>query len=223
MVDETLFDERPGFPALRTCAQHGDQINPARPYGRVTADLFKALPPEHLTHTRHMLDADKLIVVAQIPFAKRGSSDSQLAVLGESIHKERKIVWIEGDVGVQIADDVILQFAQSLLAGANGYRFPGEISFAALGHAHQFNPRVIRGVFPDDVIGAVCRAIAHDHPSEGWHSLRNDRFEGQLNILGLIPRRSNQNVARQGLHDKMNDLKSRGSERFAALALRSSW
>src|SRR5580704_18991635 len=88
MVHETLFDERSSFPALGACAQNRDQIDPARSYGCVATDLFKALAPEHLTHTRHMLDADELVVVTQIPFAKGCTAHSQLGVLCESIHEE---------------------------------------------------------------------------------------------------------------------------------------
>src|SRR5580693_5132457 len=121
MVHETLFDKRSGFPALRACAQNGDQIDPARSYGCVAADVFKALPPEHLTHSRHMLDADELVVVTQIPFTKGCATHSELRVLRESIHEKRKIVRIKGNIGIEIADDVVLQFAQFFLAGAYSY------------------------------------------------------------------------------------------------------
>src|SRR5580700_8552096 len=134
MVHETLFDKRSGFPALGARAQNGDQIDPARSYGCVAADVFKALTPEHLTHSRHMLDAHELIVVTQIPFTKGRATHSELRVLSEPIHEERKIVRIKGNIGVEVADDVVLQTAQLLLAGANGDGLPGKIPLPALGH-----------------------------------------------------------------------------------------
>ena len=63
VMDEGLFGEGAGFPAFRAGAQHGDQVNAARPDGRIASDGLITLTAEHLAHTGDVLDADELIVV----------------------------------------------------------------------------------------------------------------------------------------------------------------
>src|ERR1700680_2560209 len=102
-----------------------------------------------------MLDADELVVVSQIPFSESCSTHSQLRVFCKSTHEESKIIVIKGNVGVQVADNVVPQFDQFLVSGVNGESLSGKMPFATVGQSDQFNPRVFDRITLDDFVSSV--------------------------------------------------------------------
>src|SRR5215475_7682467 len=99
------------LPALHTRGGHRHPIDSATLDPGVAADLFKAPPPEHLTRTGNMLEIRKLVRVAVIlrpigVFYEWRARHAEFRQLCELAHQELAITRFEGDVGVEIADQI---------------------------------------------------------------------------------------------------------------------
>src|ERR1700733_133493 len=177
MVKEGLLDKSPGFPSLGPRTQHSDQIDSAGFDGRIPADFIETLTAKHLAHPGHMFGAYEFIVVRQIAFPKCCSGDAQPGILGESVHQKLEIIGFERNVGVQIADDAVVETVQSLAPRVNGVRFAGKATLPALRHSDKLDPRIRGDVALDDLGSAVGRSVVNDHPLEGPSRLRNYRLD----------------------------------------------
>src|ERR1700722_15979046 len=97
-----LFEKRSRFPSLHARRDDGNWCAPAGLYGFVSADLFITLFPEQLASPRNMFGAGEAVIVLPRPFAKRRSGDAQPRVLRELVQEEMKIIFVDGDVRIQI-------------------------------------------------------------------------------------------------------------------------
>src|SRR5262245_20850331 len=106
MVNADSVGERPGPPAFHPGHQYGHDIDAATLERHVTADVLKALAPEHLTRAGHMIPAAEAVVVGDSVFTKRATSDAKLRVHGELAQKVLEVIGNKRKVGIKTAHDV---------------------------------------------------------------------------------------------------------------------
>lgn len=195
MVDAELLGESPGLPSSRLRSEDCDHIDPAAAYRLIAANGPKTFSPEHLTRAQHIVNAVQATGISDVSLPEGRARDSQSGILGKPGNEEFKIfLIIEGDVCIQVADHFIIQVIQSVIADVECVRLCGKSSLFVFGSSHQFNPIMLRGIIPYDVVCAVRGAIADDHPLHWSNRLRQDRLDGQLNKLRLVPRWGNENI-----------------------------
>ena len=128
-----LFEKRSRFPSLHARRDDGNRVDPAGLDGFVSADLFIALFPEQLAGPGNMFGAGEPVIVLARPFAERRPGDPQPRILRELVQEEMKIVFVDGDVRIQIADDVIIQTRNFGAAGIDGCAANGSATLIRFG------------------------------------------------------------------------------------------
>src|SRR6267378_7827462 len=194
MVEARPLVKSPGLPSLRLSAEKSNQVDPSRTDRPVAAYFLKTFASKHLACARNVRWAHELNIVRHFFFAIRCAGNTQLRIRGKLLHQKRKVIRVEGDVRVQIADHVIPQPRQPRISLVESSCFPSKTALLAFRHPNQFNPIVSRRVFADDVLGTVSCAVAHDDPPYRPQTLRYHRLDRLLDQLRFVPRRSNQNV-----------------------------
>src|SRR4030095_7231582 len=99
------------------------------------------------------------------------AGDSEIADLGELRQQELEIVRLKRNVGIEIADDVILEPIDRLPGGVETVRFRREVSVAVRRHIEALDPTQGRGVPVDDLCRTVGRTVIDDVPLDGAHGL----------------------------------------------------
>src|SRR5437870_9530798 len=110
MMPAGFLGECPSVPAFCSGTEDCDVIDPSRSHSQITANRFETFPSEHLTRARHILNARESIVVHRLrPLPAGCASNSQSGVLAELAHEERAVVFLKGDVGIQVTNDFVVQ------------------------------------------------------------------------------------------------------------------
>ncbi len=198
MVVAHLLGERAGAPTAHARARDRRPVDAAALDGLVAADLLVARAPEHLAGARHVLDVGEAVVVLVIAFAERGARDAEPGVLREAAQEELEVVRVEGDVGVEVADDVVGQVAQRRVAGVERTHLAGEVALRVLGRAHEADPRMARGVALDDLVRPVGGAVADHDVALRQDGLGDHGLDRLLDQAGLVAGRRDHDVAQRG-------------------------
>src|SRR5690348_2106327 len=109
MMKRSFFGKCARLPAFHARRQHRDQIDSAALYWSVTADALETFTAKQLAGARDVLDTDKAIIVAHVPFLERSSGQAQTGVHGKFAQQKFKIPFIEGHIAIQAPDEVIIQ------------------------------------------------------------------------------------------------------------------
>src|ERR1035441_5208333 len=139
-------------------------INAATLQRHISADRLKTLAPEQLAAAPDILDILETIIVLVQTFPERGTRKSELRILLHCSYQKLEVIRLEGDVGVQVADDFEVQIFHPLVSSIEGMRLPREMPFLSLWHPYQFNPWIVRHVPAHNLVGTVGRPVAHDDP-----------------------------------------------------------
>jgi len=95
MVEAGLFRERPRLPSLHAGGRHRDPVDAAFSYRFVPPDVLETRASKELTRSRDMVDAGKIVVVAESGFHEWSPGDTNLGHLFELVEQERKVVCVE--------------------------------------------------------------------------------------------------------------------------------
>src|SRR5207245_6175858 len=116
----------------------------------------------------YVLQAGEPIVVCRrVPLPIWSPSHSQAGILGKLTHKGREVVLIKCDVGIHVANDVVLQILHSGVSRVEGSRLTSKMSLRALRLSHELDPIVLRGIRLHHLVRAVRRTVADTDPF-GW-------------------------------------------------------
>ena len=190
MMITALFQERPRGPALHPGGGHGDPIDTPFLYRNVAADIHKALPSEKLASTGNVFGAGKAEIIVVLALDERRPGHPEFQVSGEPAKKEFEIVRFEGDIGVQIPDDIEAAIAELFVPGIERVDLRREAAFHMGRSPDQFNPRMFGRVARYDLVSPIGGAIADDDPPGREGRLRNDGADRVLDEVRLIPCRS---------------------------------
>jgi hypothetical protein len=93
----------------------------------VSPDSLEALPPKQLARAKdvHLVETPVFNSVV-ISLFHRGSGHAKFRILGKLCQEESIEILIEGDIGVDIADDVKLNMLELFDPGANASSFRGK-------------------------------------------------------------------------------------------------
>src|SRR5712691_5562272 len=160
MVKAGFFEKGPGLPALHPRGGDCDPIDCSAFNRDVAANLFKALPAKKLAGAGDVLELSETVGVSVAMllagiFDKGSAGNAEPRVSDKPGQKKLDVIGIEGDVGVEIADDVEGQPFQSRKAGVEGVGLGSELAIATFGHPQQFDPGMRGGVTLHNFIGAV--------------------------------------------------------------------
>jgi hypothetical protein len=182
-------------------------IDPAPLHGNISTDLFKARTAENLTSTGYMLYIHKAIVVdfARTLFLKWGSDQPQCRLLDQPAKEERKIVAVEGNIGIQTADCIVIGIFYPSVPSFEGVNLACKMPLTSLWHTDQFYPWVMDCISAYDFVGGIRRTVAYDDPLDGSNRLSHDRFQSQFDELTFVAGGSDQNVLWEWLHSLVTD------------------
>lgn len=181
--------ERSRLPPLHPRRDHGNGILTPPAAKGITADLLEAGLAEKLD------GAGDIPRFAQVPgqeppvdrLVKCAARNAQLWVLAELAQQSLEVARLKGDVGIQVADEVVRQALEHSMAMTQGLNLTGEIDTPASVIPSGKNDEVrLALVILDDAIGIVRRAVADDDPPAWPSALRHDRLEGVLDVHRLI-------------------------------------
>ena len=161
----------------------------------VPADFLVAIAPEKLAGPGYVLDAGEAVIVLLGLFPEGCPCHSQPRVFCKSVQKKGDVISIEGNIGVQVADDVVIQIPDPVVSRIESMHLAGKVTLAALGHSHQFDPWMSRRVLFHNVVGAVGGAVANDHPLQRKQGLSGDGLYRLLDELCLVAGGSYQDVS----------------------------
>jgi len=109
-MNATFLREGFGFPASHPCRNHRNQIYGASLQRNIAPDGLKALAPEQLTSSRHVLFPGEAVIILNVSLSEGSSRNPQLGVLSQLCQQESEVVWIiERDVSIQTADKGVLK------------------------------------------------------------------------------------------------------------------
>ena len=211
MMPADPLGKDPGLPPLRARAEGRDQIDPAGPQAPISSDGLEALAPKQLARALDVLDAEP-IVASPLPLSEGRASHSQPRMLDELAQKERQVVVIERNVGVQVADDLVLQAPHPSVSRVEGIDLARKVSFRALRPSHELDPIVASGILPHDLIGAVGGTVTHDDPSDRSCRLSDDGSQGVLDVRDFVPRGRYQHTARHSINHRSGVFPSWGDD-----------
>src|SRR5207249_1119275 len=120
--------------------------------------------------------------------------DTKLGIFLEPSQEEFKMVVAERDIGVQIADDVVIDRPGPGVSGVEAVRLGGEAAIAMFRHVDHFDPLVKRRIPPGDGAGTVRRAVIDDYPSDRADRLAHHRLNGLLDERLFVPCRRDENA-----------------------------
>src|SRR5437867_4091758 len=164
MVAAHLLDECPGLPAFHPCRRHRDPVDSTAFYWQIAADLFETFSPEELARARDVFHGSESEVISGRALGEWRSHYSESLVCGQLREQKVEIVLVEGDISIEVPDDIEILALHPLVACVEALDFAGEVPVSALGHPYQFHPWVVGEIPRDNFVSAVCRAIAHNHP-----------------------------------------------------------
>src|SRR6185312_12364774 len=173
MMNAVLLSEGARLPAFHSGGDDGDMVDRAAADRHISTDVFKATPPKNLACAGNMLDTHKAVVVGfSCPLAERRPDQSKFRMSRELPQQKRKVVGIERDVRIEADNHVVTHCGYPLEPCIERSHLGGKVAPRARGQMNQLNPRILPGIARHDVISAVGRAVAYDHPSEWQNSLR---------------------------------------------------
>ena len=155
-----FFGKRARLPAFHARRGDRDPIYRAALDRHVTAHFFEALAAEHLASTGNMFKSGELVSVGVLVAVirilnKRGSRYAQLGEKLKPGKQKAEIIRLEGDVGVEIANDVIGRPFEKDITRIEAVGFGGELAVAVVRHAQQLEPGMLAGIAADDLVRAV--------------------------------------------------------------------
>src|SRR5687768_8995572 len=95
---------------------------------------------------------------------KRCACDTQSRALGKSADEEFVIIRRQGNVGVEITDEIELNCLQLLITGCEASGLGRELPIPVLWHPDELNPCVLGGISLNDGVRAISGAVAYDNP-----------------------------------------------------------
>ena len=123
----------------------------------------------------------------RIRLKNSAADDAELTVSLETLEQCLEVLFSERDVGVEVPEVRIFRLLKGLYAGvyrADVGRSVPDACFVLANEAYE--PMLLR-VPPNDVIGAVRRAVADDDPLEWCHGLSHHGPYRQLDEIDLVP------------------------------------
>ena len=105
-----------------------------------TRNLFLFVEPK--AGSRHVLDVCEPIVVLYAFLDKGCSGHPESWLLPKTLHQEREVVGRERDVGIEIADYIVLEVANNLESRVEALDLRREIPFTPILQPEQLNPVV---------------------------------------------------------------------------------
>ena len=190
MMEERLLPERARSPAHHPAGGDGDPVDAARGIRDVASYLLEAPAPKELTAAGHVglpFEAVAPGVVAVL--LEDRARDSETSIVSELAEEELTVVVVERDIGVQVADDLVRQGLDSLVAGIEGVHFARKAALAVRWHLEHLDPGVPCHPPPHHLGCTVGGAIVHDDPSDredGLPSHGLDRLLVQFIQLLLV-------------------------------------
>jgi hypothetical protein len=157
VVEERLLAKRSCFPTQHPGSRNRDPVNASGPVGEISAYIRETLTPKQLALACNVELAFETIgfrVVATF-FAEDRSGDAQSRILSELIQEKLKVIRVQRNVGVQIANDLVFEVFDSFPTGIEGMYLCREIPLAARRQIYQFDPVILRSVGLDPTRGAV--------------------------------------------------------------------
>jgi hypothetical protein len=170
------------LPTFHSRRGYGDPVDTATLDRLISSDFIKTRPAKQLTCSGDMFDVGKSKIIGDIVIFNKGSAGhSQPFYLLKFCDEIRKIAWVEGDIGIEIADDIIGNGLDTLIAGLKCKYLCGELAVSVFWSPDKFHPRMAAKVAPDDIVGAVRRAVADDDPFSRQKGLRRHRLDSLFN------------------------------------------
>src|SRR5262249_47802322 len=142
MVNETLLAERPGPPAVHPGRGDGNPVHASAFGWNISAELVEAAAPEELAAARNMILALEAVPggVVTTVLQERGAGDAEITDRGELRQQELEVVRLEGDVGVEIAEHLIVEPVHRVPRGVEAAGFRREVPVAVGRHIEALDP-----------------------------------------------------------------------------------
>jgi hypothetical protein len=201
VMKRVLFGIGASLPALHPGRGDGDPVDGATLDRDVASDLVEAGPAKQLAGPRDVIELGVLVGVG-VSFEVAGildkgsTGDAEFGVLHELAEKKLEVTAIERQIGVQIADHIVVEILDPGETGIERVGFGGELAVSlrsgTLRHAKQFDPWMDGRVLADNFIGAIRGTIADNDPAHGSVRLRDDGLDRAFDEVLLVARRGDQ-------------------------------
>src|SRR5208283_1255716 len=165
VVKKPLLPERFGLPAHHPCGRDCYPIDSASLIWCESSDLLKAALSKHLAAARNMVMPLKALPLGAVSvlFEDR-SRDPKVGICIKLAQDKLNIIHIEGNISIEIPQNLIVQVLDSFIAGVESLHFGCKAAVSPLRHLDQFDPRILYKVAAYDFCSPVCRSVVHDHP-----------------------------------------------------------
>ena len=104
-------------------------------------------------------------------FPEHRASHTQRRIALELPQQKLDVVRIEGNVAIQIADDVVGKVLDALEPGVEAAHFRAKAALVVPGKADQLDPVVSIDEAPHDISRLIGRSVVDDDPPERAHGL----------------------------------------------------
>ena len=193
----SVIGECSRLPPFHPGGCHRAPVDTPERHRHVSANFVETLAPEQLARARYVLDVREPIVVVSSVLDEGSAGDAQPRVGGELTDEKIEVVGAEGNVRVDIANDIERNVFDRIEAGIEALDLGGKAAFVPLRHPDQHNPPALLCRSRHQLIGPVGGSVADDDPSQGRTRLRKHRPSETADMLLFIARRRHNHVARQ--------------------------
>src|SRR5262249_14384137 len=146
----------------------GHRVLAPEAYRPEPIDVLECLPAEHLYPTGHAVRADPLRYASpRVLLNDMSARDAQPGPLGKRPQHLVEVVRLDDDVGVEIADEVVVESVDVAQARPECVHLGGEVSTDATGVVvDEPDPIGGRGVRTHELRRGVDRPVVHDDPAD---------------------------------------------------------
>src|SRR6516165_961566 len=187
---KTFFGKGFYLPSLHSRCHGRDPVHSARPVRNITPDILKTLTPEKLARASHIILTFKAVFARVITsvLCEWRSTHTEIRILAKLPHHEFHVVRFEGNIGVQVSQDLERERLNLFEGGINGLRLRSKIAVLALVTLDQFDPRITGRVALDDFGRLISRTVVDNDPAFRQNCLGNHRGKGLFNESFLVAR-----------------------------------
>ena len=155
--------ERLHLPTVHARQDLGGRVLTAASQRKQAADVIEAGPAEKLDGTGHAALADALgTSPARDLFDDVTASDSERRSLLEGLDETLEVVGRDGDVGIEVAHEIVVDAVESIEPGTERVDLGREVGGGSTGPLDELHRWVPTGMAPDNVGRPVTRPVVNE-------------------------------------------------------------